>query len=276
MALEELVRDLELPSVYRALHPNVLDTLAKMGFQARITEISGSLTEKPEMISRLDDDQVLRATRRLMQGRKFIEMGIQADDEIKPLLLYYGLAQGCGFFVASMCNYPLSKSHGISIDENLNINVRKSGSFIRLLDVYSLLGAKSDYSRFLWDEIKSTFTESPSVRRYPFTKTLQDMCEDFTAIHRMPESATQKATLDHAAYILLFAASHLARYRPEIWKKIVEGEGKDTSMFTYRRVMAMTKEFYDKVTGSVILATRGVSPKATLETSVMTQAYALS
>jgi hypothetical protein len=189
-------------------------------------------------------------------------MGLQAEDEIKPLLLYYGVAQACGFFVCSICKYPdLSKSHGITVDEDLNVVVRDSGAFVRLLDVYSLFGTESQYCRFIWDEAQSTFVESQSSKKYPFSKPLQTIYLDAAEILQMNPSAEKNVSLDHLSYLLLFVASHLARYRPEVWKSIVEGEGTDVSMTLYRRVMEEAKTFSQKVVGSILLASKGTSPR---------------
>ena len=107
--LEEQIRNTELPSIYRPLHHACITTFSNLGFQKRIEELSPSLVEKPSTYSHPDADDeghVLRATQLLRQGRRFIEIGLQSEDEIKPLMLFYGLAQVAGCFVTSMFKYP--------------------------------------------------------------------------------------------------------------------------------------------------------------------------
>lgn len=221
---------------------------------------------------RVNDEQVLTATQLLRQGRRFIELGSQSEDEIKPVLLYYGVAQTCGFFVRSICTYPLSTGHGIKIQGDLNVQINSKGSFVRLLDVYSLLGVKSLYSKYHWDDSRSAFVESTSELRYPSStpRPLETIYEDFAKINKMTPSSERNSSFDHAAYLLLFIASHLARYRPEKWKRIVEGIGNEQSMVVYRRVMEHATELHQKMGSAVFLpAAIGVSPRDVLTAGSM-------
>jgi len=97
--------------------------------------------------------------------------------------------------------------------------------------------------------------------KYPFSRSLGTMLSDFSHTIATTPSAERTATLDQASYILLFVASHLARYRPEAWKKIVEGQGQDTSMVIFRRIMENTKAFYHKVASSVLASEKGIPPR---------------
>ena len=163
-ALEESIRNAELPSVYKSLHHECNKALISLKLQERIDALSSLLSEKPQMYitGQVNDKQVLMATQLLKQGRRFIELASQSEEEIKPVLLYYGVAQTCGFFVRSICNYPLSTGHGIKVQGDLNVLILSRGSFVRLLDVCTLLGLKSLYSRYIWDEQQSRFVESTS------------------------------------------------------------------------------------------------------------------
>ena len=254
--------------MYMLVHNQGFPKLTQLGLPNRIQALSSSLADQPSMFTQSeigDTNYVLRTTQLLRQGRRFITMGIKSEDEIKPILLFYGLAQVCGFFVSSICKYPLSRSHGITIDANLNVSVKSRGSFVRLLDVYSLLGLKSKYSKFLWDNAQNIFVQSTSLMQYPLTKSLADLVANFDTLLISTSSNERTATLDHATYILLFVAGHLARYRPEIWKKIVDGQDHDTSMIEFRRTMESAQTLYHKMASAVFATMRGISPRHILE-----------
>lgn len=270
MELSEWIRNLELPSLYIPMHREGITHLTQLGFPNRIGTLHDRLQDPPEAMSEEDttnENHALRATQLLRQARRFIEMSSRSEDEIKPILLYYGIAQVCGFFVSSMCKYGLSGSHGIKVDENLNVSVLERGSFVRFLDVCSLLGVNSEFTKFQWNSAQNDFSESLSNTKYPFSRSLNTLLEDLDRIIRSNPSLNRVASFDQVSYILLFVASHLARYRPELWKKIVEGQGQDTSMIAYRRVMENAQFFHYKVAGSVIAIARGLSPRHVLTAS---------
>ncbi len=256
--LEEHIRNAELPSVYKALHHDCKKVLVSLKLPERLDALAPLLSEKPQMYSsgHATDKKVLMAAQFLRQGRRFIELGLQSEDEIKPLLLYYGVAQTCGFLVRSICNYPLSTGHGINVRDDLSVQILSKGSFVRLLDVCSLLGIKSLYSKYHWDESQSRFVESTSDLRYPYSvaRPLETIYEDFATIVRMTPSSERNASFDHAAYLLLFIASYLARYRPEKWKRIVDGSGDEQSMVAYNRVMKYAPELRQKMASAIFVA----------------------
>ena len=103
--LEEISRDMELPNFYASIHDGVRSHLTRLGLEDRLNAIpSGVIPEMPTLIDQTTANQKsfkVRATRKLRQSRIYLDMAAKADDEIKPLLLYYGIAQLWGFFVSS-------------------------------------------------------------------------------------------------------------------------------------------------------------------------------
>ena len=268
--LEEAIRNTELPAIYQPLHHNCIAKLGALQYQKRIDWLRPLVEEKPSMYLDADaddPDHILRATQLLRQGRRFIELGLQSEDEIKPLLLFYGLTQVTGCLVTSLVKYQLSGGHGIKIDRDLNVRIDERGSFVRYLDMSALIGLRSRYQRFTLDETNSCFTKSSTSLYAKYTKPqpLNTIYSDFQEIMQMQPSAERNVSTDHGAYLLLFIASFLARYRPEIWKRIVDGLNQETAMVIYRRVMESLSDLCQRQAVTVFLTALGLPPNDVLE-----------
>jgi len=96
--IREFGRALELPSYYREEHDKLRSHLHNWHFSDRIHQATstGHIEEPPRALGQPSDPLVTRATQLLKQGRIFIQMGMKAQDEVKPILLYYGMSQVWG------------------------------------------------------------------------------------------------------------------------------------------------------------------------------------
>ena len=74
----------------------------------------------------------------------------------------------------------------------------------------------------------------------------------------------QSILLDEDCYMLNFLASHFARYRPEMWRRIVDGQDGETSMIHFRRAFQRVPRIYEKLVATVMGTARGTSPRNTL------------
>jgi len=231
--LEEISRDMELPNFYASIHDEVRNHLTRLGLENRLNAIpSGVISEMPTLIDQTTANQKsfkVRATRKLRQGRIYLDMAAKADDEIKPLLLYYGIAQLWGFFVSSCVKHASpSQSHGLKVLDGpqLQIKFLGRGSFFRLVNLFSILGISSQYSLIDWDHAQSKFIQK-SVS-YPYTMDIGVFKKIFGQDLAKDSSRFGDTEVDLDCYVALFVASHLARYRPELWTEIVDGEDSDS------------------------------------------------
>jgi len=173
-----------------------------------------------------------------------------------------------GFFVTSLVDHGgLSTSHGLAVtpsDSGFRVSMSRSGSFTRLVDLLAILGIQSEYSRILWDSSTKDFSESSSARKYPFSILVENLHEYFEEHLRMTTVPHRTILLDEDCYMLNFVASHFARYRPEIWRRIVDGEGKETSMIHFRSAFQRIPLMYEKLVATFMGTARGTAPKNTL------------
>ncbi|MGA2310609.1 MAG: hypothetical protein ABSG57_13830 [Candidatus Bathyarchaeia archaeon] len=265
--LEEISRDMELPNFYAPIHDQIRNHLARLGLGSRLNAIpSGVIFEMPALIDQTTANQKsfkVRATRKLRQSRVFLDMAAKADDEIKPILLYYGIAQLWGFFVSSCVKHgSLSQSHGLKVLEGPQLQIKFSGrgSFFRLVNLFSIFGISSQYSIIDWDPAKSKFIQKPIS--CPYTIDIGAFKKIFGEDLAKDGSRFGNTEVDLDCYVALFVASHLARYRPELWTEIVDGEDSDSSMVIYRRAFEKCSTTTMRVVGVLWGLSKGISPSS--------------
>jgi len=268
---------LELPSFYSHEHDKLsrnldewsFSTLEKGSLSDRIAQAieTGLIDGEPTVVRQPSAEHITRATQLLKQGRIFIQLGTEAQDEIKPILLYYGLSQTWGFFVASFLDHgDPPRTHGLSVTSStagFHVKMHRSGAFTRLVDLLAILGIQSQYSSVLLDDT-GKISESTSERKYPFDISLGTLHSYFAEHWKMTSSMHQGMLLDQDSYMLTFVASFFARYRPEIWKRIVEGLDEDTPMISFRAAFKRVPLMYRKAVAAFMGAVRHSSPKNTL------------
>jgi len=267
----ELGRDMELPSYYGYIHEKIRSNLDRMGLGTRIGTLpQGTIQESPHAIT-ADRAQKAsfkaRASSLLKQGRTFVNMGLEAEDEIKPLLLHYGIAQTWGFFVQSCIAYPgRSTSWAVSDARRSDIPSQGIGErFVRASDqlICSFRGkvpVLQDMLGFL--SVETSIIVYPTA--YPIDLKVEDWYRIFTDHWKEDNSLRGEIVVDQDCYMLLFVASHLARYRPETWTEIVRGESSQPWMRLYRRAFERCRFMFEKVVLAVHYVSEGVSPRDAL------------
>jgi hypothetical protein len=268
----EIGRDMELPSYYGFIHEKIRSRLDRMGLGTRIgTLAQNTVLESPHVITAARAQTPsfkVRASSLLKQGRIFIDIGLEAEDEIKPLLLYYGIAQTWGFFVQSCIGYPgRSTSHGLSVmhdGQTFHLKILEKGSYVRLINSFAIFGAESPYSKIRWDSSQSKLVLSTSPTKYPIDLKIEDWYNMFVKHWKEDSSSQGEIVLDQDCYMLLFVASHLARYRPETWTETVRGESSESWMRLYRRAFERCQFMFEKAVLAVHYISEGVSPRNAL------------
>jgi len=276
MKIDEIARYLELPSLYQPIASQAAKYLSSAGLDKRLSLVTVNMVS--DVPIPLDEKRIstrafaLRGTRLARQARLFLAMGLTAEDEIKPILLYYAIAQVFGFTVWSLVKHKtLSKSHGLLLAQDqqrtFHLSMPKKGSFNRLVDLLAVFGGEPQFANIRWDSVQGNFVDSASNQtsphKYPFSITLETVYADFDKHVSMTLSAQRTVALDLDCYVLLFIASHFARYRPEIWKRIVDGEKKETSFLYFKTAFDNCPLLYEKAIATVFLAAHEISPKDT-------------
>jgi len=175
MITDQTIREfgwaLELPSYYCLEHEKLRNHLGRLHFSDHVDQATrtGFIEEHPKALGQAPNSLVTRVTQLLKQGRIFIQVGMEAQDEVKPILLYYGMSQVWGFFVASFVDHGRPpKSHGLAVgpsDSSFRVSMSQSGSFTRLVDLLAILGIQSEYSRILWK--RNAITSYTTTMRPP-------------------------------------------------------------------------------------------------------------
>jgi hypothetical protein len=198
-------------------------------------------------------------------SRELLEESHKVSDRIRPILAYYAHQQYVGFFIYTLFKYPkttVSSGHGLSIIwgkgkntniENVSIEFHKSGFFRRLVDTFTILRHPNAYSSWLpiQREGKYVFVENnldsrikigkvdlPSMMNYNSKPFEEEFCQRFPNERVYPDTYDKLLT----NFCLLFVASNIARYRPQLWERILEGLSENEAMFNKRmkRVYEMT------------------------------------
>jgi len=139
-----------------------------------------------------------------------------------------------------------------------------SCSYVRLINSFAVFGAKSPYSKICWDSSQSKLVLSSSPTAYPIDLKVEDWYRIFTDHWKEDNSLRGEIVVDQDCYMLLFVASHLARYRPETWTEIVRGESSQPWMRLYRRAFERCRFMFEKVVLAVHYVSEGVSPRDAL------------
>ena len=176
--------------------------------------------------SNYEDSDFLRNVIFLKQAHNFGKLATNAVIEVKPLLLYYAENQLFAFFIYSIFHFNNpSRGHGLSMSgntyDNIGINIEKSGFFQRMINAYTILGAP-------WIFSPCKRTSSNGIEELDgenaFTKEPTISLKKLIEIKNNSKPNPDGYILDQIDFIFLFLASSLARYKPDIWHAIVNGE----------------------------------------------------
>lgn len=163
----------------------------------------------------------------------------KVDDNIKPIMLHYGMIYLFDFFTRTWLNYGRNPGHGIhklkssekefSVKE-YHVEIGTNGIFPRTVDAFYLLGQSSLFS-----------PDAESGIGYQLGVTGQTISE---RIKKMKYSRSPKISLNHlidiyeklgkivgsvsksnpilVGYVILHIVSSISRYRAEDWFKVRE------------------------------------------------------
>lgn len=183
----------------------------------------------------------------------------RASSAVAPMLYHYSWHCFNSFFVYTFFRWepPHSSSHGITIDfrdlvddniEDVKVKIskRKDGLFQRLIDTWTLLGASLAFSPFLpvCQQREVNFEPDEhylvsSSSRISLSQLLAFTSVDFEKalgkdkVRRARIPRTRVGIIDPTDtiknYLLVFASSNLARYRPIVWNSVLVGKTQEQS-----------------------------------------------
>lgn len=252
MAQNQLMQyeNLKLEYTYKEFQGKIIENLLRRK-KNDLERYKTKTSDYPRLI-RVEDQEHLvhQNTILLKNAHEFWQKSQEVTEFIKPILYHYSFQQFSAFFIYSMFKWPMrSSGHGMSCSLNKGINeitvhFRDRGFFKRLIDTFIILGQPTAYGSWILFESKDglLFGENNVSLRMPTDKiSLVDIL-DFKPLAFAKEikakypNTNYDRGLDYrfTDYLVVFIASNIARYRPALWRTIIDGSGKLESRFNQR------------------------------------------
>jgi len=219
----------------------------------------------------LEQPEILKQNVALLKNAiEFWRTANRVSDSIAPILVHYSWHCFNSFFIYSMFRWKPyhTKSHGIITilgDElsDVKIRISRNGLFDRLMDTWTLMGVPLAFSRF-WPIQKNGKIEFMPNNKYlpdqnnqitleqllefdswQFQKAVDSKGKNY--LIRGPYLPVPVALFNRfvQAYLIIFAASNIARYRPVLWQSILIGGTAEESEFALRS----SKAAFDLILG---------------------------
>lgn len=184
--------------------------------------------------------------------------GTRTSDAIAPILVHYSWYCFNSFFVYSFFKWEPqhSRSHGIGIElsdnlEDMKIRIFKDGLFRRIMDTWTIIGAPLAFSPFLpilrnnklhfqpndmnllGNSNELSLRELMKFDPVDFEKELNSKRRNNVVVCPFLANSIYLPNRFLKSYLLLFAASSIARYRPILWHSVLKGKGEFESDFFY-------------------------------------------
>lgn len=244
-----LYENLKLEYTYKEFQGKIIENLERK--RGDIESYKTKTTDYPRLIHSCDQEDLVRQNTILLRNsHEFWELSQQVTESVKPILHYYSYQQFSAFFIYTLFKWPMrSSGHGMSCILNADmkeiaVKFRKTGFFKRLVDTLIVLGNPTAFGSCI--PFRSGegvfFGENNIDLRMPTDKVnLGDILDfkpsEFTKKFKSkyPNTNYDRA-LDYRLtdYLVVFIASNIARYRPALWRTIIDGSGEIESRFNQR------------------------------------------
>jgi len=244
------MRHLELEYFYRDFQEKIIKKLRekKRSDLERYKELT---RDYPRLILLEDQESLVRQnTIFLRNSSEFWEAAQKVTEFIKPVLYHYSFQQFGSFFIYTMFKWPMpSSGHGIKcrLGDNIGeveVKFTETGFFKRLLDTFIVLGRPSAYGSYIPINSKEgiTFSENTIPLRIPTGRVKLTQILDFKPLsfakefELMHPNAHYDRGLDYRLtdFLVIFIASNIARYRPNLWRMIMGGSSETEARFNQR------------------------------------------
>ena len=216
------------------------------------------ITDPPKPLSKRDisrTDLSRQNVRFIENARETYETGLRVSSHVRPLLFHYSWHSFLAFLMYTILRFDgRAKGHGITVSKmerneiKLEFHpVNKRGFFQRVLDTLTILGYPSAFARWIPVAEKNNiliFVENPLS---PFAKVKRIDLKDiitFDERNYLEKLCAQKLPIKNIhkydlmekcirRFLVLFTASTITRYRPQICSDILAGEGEyESSILT--------------------------------------------
>ena len=203
---------------------------------------------KIEKFSNYTHDDFLRNVIFLKQAQNFRKFAKDAITEVKPLLLYYAESQFFAFFIYSIFHFDgPAKGHGLSMTgnslKNIGIKFQESGFFQRIVNTYSLLDASWIFSPL---EIKDKNEIKKCENLYQITKKPTITLDKLIELKDQCRPNYYGHDFDQLDFLFIFLASSLARYKPDLWHTIVNGD-KGNQIAYFKQSFSRFEKLWDRL-----------------------------
>lgn len=242
--------NLKLEYTYKECQRKIIENLFRRK-KGDIERYKTKTRDYPRLIRNEDQEYLVRQnTIFLRNSHEFWEQSQEVTEFLKPILYYYSYQQFSAFFIYTMFKWPMrSSGHGISCSlnadmEEIAVEFRDTGFFKRLVDTLIVLGNPTAYGS--WIPFGSgegvVFRENNVDLRMPTDKVNLVDILDFKPFAFAEEfkskypNAHYDRGLDYRLtdYLVVFIASNIARYRPALWRTIIDGRGEIESRFNQK------------------------------------------
>ena len=141
----------------------------------------------------------------------------------------------------------------------IGVQIKKSGIFPRLINCYTVLGAKTDFSPFYFD---SNINKISTISKFSYLNEpiirLHDIIE-FKEKNPIREGYQD----DIWDFLLLFIGSSLSRYKPFMWQEIVSGQ-KGDELIIFKRAFERYPTIMERILKILHKLSNGESPIGSL------------
>lgn len=209
----------------------------------------------------------LQNTAFLRNSKELLEESHKVSDRITPILAFYAHQQYSQFFIHTLFKYPITSvaaGHGLKVIwgegkkpsiGTMKIQLVENGFFRRLVDTFTILGRPNAYSSWLplRQDHKYAFVENSldsqiKIGKIDLLSMMNFTSEDFKNefLQHFPEQEVYPCQYDEllTEYSLLFVASNIARYRPQLWEEILAGSSENEARFNNK-----IKTIYQRISG---------------------------
>ena len=242
--------NLKLEYTYKEIQRKIIENLLKRKRDA-IESFKTKTADYPRLIRNDDQEDLVRQNTILLRNsHEFWEQSQEVSEFVKPILYYYSYQQFSAFFIYTMFKWPMrSSGHGMncSLNDNMNeITVKfcNTGFFKRLVDTLIVLGNPTAFGSCIpfKSEDGFVFGENNIDLRMPNDEVNLGEILDFkpSAFAKEFKLKYPNESYDRGFdyrlidYLVVYIASNIARYRPALWRTIIDGNGEIQSRFNQR------------------------------------------
>lgn len=227
-----------LPTGYSQILHEVRKNLESTDFVTRINDYADRKTSRGLRKSRpmflneqlIDSrDLQINNTTLLSQANHLGKLANDAVSDTRALLAHYAEHSLFAFFTYSILYFEQrANSHGLLL-HNYNehdpgkteIKICSDGFFPRILDCYSILEADTAFSILRYNKDTRKFDSTNSPHSYLNEPVLT--LEQLLTMRKALTADNKSFDYDIIDFLLIFGSSSITRYRPYVWRKIVQG-----------------------------------------------------